>query len=173
MAISNINLSSFDVYSRPQLPKASTKALVPGSQLSEAEQKQLAELKKIDAEVRRHEQAHKAAAAGISVSGPHFQFVTGPDGKKYAVAGEVKIDTSKVPNDPEATIRKARQIRKAALAPQNPSSQDRRVAAEATRMEFEARMELAKKKQEGTQLYNQFGESVVITSYSSGVDIYA
>ena len=148
------------------------KALVRRSQLSDQEQKQIQELKKIDREVRRHEQAHRAAAGGLAVSGPQFQFVTGPDGKRYAVAGEVKIDTSSIPNDPEATIRKARQIRKAALAPQNPSSQDRRVAAEASRLEFEARMELAKKKQKGTTLYNRFGEGVVINSYTPGVDIY-
>lgn len=60
----------------------------------------------------------------------------------YAVGGEVSISTGAVPNDPEATLRKAQQIRQAANAPADPSSQDRRVAAEATQLESQARAEL-------------------------------
>src|SRR5690606_2788786 len=41
-----------------------------------------------------------------------------------------------------ATIEKARQIRRAAQAPAEPSSTDRQVAAQAARMEAEARAEL-------------------------------
>ncbi len=51
-------------------------------------------------------------------------------------------DTSPVPGDAEATIRKAQTIRAAALAPANPSAQDRAVAAAATPMEAAARREL-------------------------------
>jgi hypothetical protein len=57
------------------------------------------------------------------------------------VGGEVGIDTSRVPDDPEATIRKAQVVRRAALAPAEPSPRDRQVAAEATRMESQARQE--------------------------------
>src|SRR5690606_36735775 len=49
----------------------------------------------------------------------------------------------KVPGDPRATMEKAQQIRRAAMAPAEPSPQDRRVAAEAARLEAEARAELA------------------------------
>ena len=66
----------------------------------------------------------------------------GPDGRRYAVGGEVAIDASRVPGDPQATIRKAQVIRRAALAPAAPSAQDQRVAAQATRMEQQARAEL-------------------------------
>ena len=65
----------------------------------------------------------------------------GPDGKMYAVGGEVKIDTSRE-NDPEATIRKMQQVRRAALAPTPPSATDRSVAAQASQIEAQARTDL-------------------------------
>ncbi len=52
------------------------------------------------------------------------------------------IDTSEVPDDPAATIRKMQVIRRAALAPSEPSEADRRIAAEAQQRETKARMDL-------------------------------
>ena len=74
--------------------------------------------------------------------------------------------------DPEATIRKAQTIKSAALAPQDPSSQDRRVAAEASRMEQEARQELAKLETEESKPYNQHGERAGQEPEPSAVDIF-
>lgn len=105
---------------------------------------QVLKLQARDREVRAHEQAHLAAAGRFATSGPSFTFQTGPDGRRYAVGGEVGIDTSPVPDDPEATIAKAQQIRAAALAPAQPSSQDLAVAAKASSMEQRARVELAR-----------------------------
>ncbi len=101
------------------------------SELTEEERQQVEELKKRDAEVRRHEQAHKAAAGGHAKGGPTYSYESGPDGRRYAVGGEVQIDTSDVKGDPDATIRKMRQIQRAANAPAEPSSQDRQVASQA------------------------------------------
>lgn len=102
---------------------------------------QIQELAARDREVRAHEQAH-AAVAGQYGSSPTYSFVRGPDGVSYAVGGEVKIDTSPIPGDPEATLRKAQQLRRAANAPADPSSQDSSVAALAAQMEQQARAEL-------------------------------
>lgn len=113
-----------------------------GQELSEEQQQRVDELKKIDKEVREHEQAHLAAAGPYARGGPKFEFVVGPDGKQYAVGGEVSIDTSPVPGNPQATIQKARAIRAAALAPSSPSSQDRSVAVQAAQLEREAQQEL-------------------------------
>lgn len=110
----------------------------------EQEQKVLAELATRDREVRAHEQAH-AAVGGQYAGSPTYSFERGPDGVNYAVGGEVSIDTSPVPNDPEATLRKAQVIRAAASAPAEPSPQDRRVAAQAASLENEARAEIAAK----------------------------
>ena len=117
-------------------------------ELDPEEQQQVAELKKRDREVRAHEQAHLAAAGPYASGGPTYQFETGPDGNRYAVGGEVQIDTSPIPDDPEATIEKARVVRAAALAPAEPSSQDRAVAAAASQMEAAARAELAKQRRD-------------------------
>ncbi|MBW2623087.1 MAG: hypothetical protein JRD68_09300 [Deltaproteobacteria bacterium] len=116
--------------------------------LSEVEQAQLRQLKTRDREVRSHEQAHRAVGGGFVRGGARYSYQSGPDGRQYAVAGEVNIDTSPVPGDPEATIRKAQTVRRAALAPVNPSPQDRLVAAMASRMESQARTELARLKEE-------------------------
>lgn len=113
--------------------------------LSEEEQAEVKELKKIDAKVKRHEQAHLAAAAGLSARGPFYQYKSGPDGKRYAVGGEVRIDNSPE-KDPQETIRKMQRVRAAALAPADPSPQDRNVASKASRTESKARQELAKEK---------------------------
>ena len=58
------------------------------------------------------------------------------------MGGEVSIDTSKIPGDPEATLQKADRIRRAALAPAEPSTQDRQVAAYASQMSLEAQNEI-------------------------------
>lgn len=110
---------------------------------SDEVQQVINQLKARDAEVRAHEQAHLAAAGGLATGGASYVYQTGPDGKRYAVGGEVGIDTSPVAGDPEATMQKAQAIRRAALAPAEPSSQDMRVASAATQMEAQARVELA------------------------------
>ena len=143
------------------------------NQLSDQEQKKLEKLKKRDAEVKQHENAHEAAAGQYAVGGPHYNTVTGPDGRQYAIGGEVNIDTSEISGDPEATIRKAETIRRAALAPKDPSSQDRRVAAEASKMEAKARRELAEKKKADSPFYNNQGQTTQGKSTPSYVDITA
>lgn len=112
-------------------------------QLDTEEQQVVAKLKAIDQQVRSHEMAHLAAAGPYARGGPRYSYVKGPNGVSYAVGGEVPIDVSPEPGDPEATIRKAEVVRAAALAPADPSGQDQQVAAAATKMEAQARQELA------------------------------
>ncbi len=116
--------------------------------LTPEEQQQVAELKKTDRQVRQHEMAHMAAGAGLVTSGASYTYTRGPDGVNYAVAGEVGIDTSPG-RTPEETLTRAQRIRSAALAPADPSPQDRAVAAAATQMEQQARAELAQQRSSG------------------------
>lgn len=113
-----------------------------GAGLSEADLKIVSELRARDRVVRAHEMAHMAAGAGIVTRGASFSYQNGPDGQRYAIGGEVGISTSPG-RTPQETLAKAEQIRAAALAPADPSAQDLRVAAQATRMAAEARQELA------------------------------
>ena len=125
----------------------------PLTQEQERSTKQQADIEKLrarDREVRAHEQAHIAAAGGLAKGSATFSFQLGPDGKQYAVGGEVSIDTSPVSGNPEAQIRKAQQIRAAALSPADPSAQDRAVAASAGSLEAQAHQELKKEKQDAT-----------------------
>lgn len=106
--------------------------------LSPEARNQLRELQQRDAEVRAHEQAHLAAGGPHVTGGASYTYQKGPDGRQYAIGGQVSIDTSAVPGDPEATREKGRQVRRAALAPGEPSGQDQQVAAKAARLEAEA-----------------------------------
>lgn len=102
----------------------------------------LRDLEARDREVRTHEQAHKAAGGAYVTSGPSYVYQKGPDGQRYAVGGEVGIDTSPVEGDPQATIQKALTISRAALAPAQPSGQDLKVAQQAAQMLAQAQSDL-------------------------------
>ena len=115
---------------------------VNGRELTQEEMRVLNQLKQRDAEVKRHEMAHVAAGGQYITSGAKFSYQRGPDGRNYASGGEVGIDTSPVPGDPQATIQKMRQVKRAALAPANPSAQDLKVAANATTQTSKAMSEL-------------------------------
>ncbi len=109
---------------------------------SQDEAEQLTQLRSADRRVRAHEQAH-AAVGGRYAGAPRYEFERGPDGVMYAVAGEVSISTAPIPNDPQATIEKMDTVVAAALAPIDPSPQDRQVAAEARRERQRAVQEAA------------------------------
>ncbi len=111
-------------------------------QLQPSELAELQSLKVRDREVRAHEMAHAAAGGQYVTSGAQFSYQKGPDGRLYAVGGEVGISTSPVAGDPRATLQKAQTIMRAALAPAEPSSRDRQVAASAAAMLQQARAEL-------------------------------
>jgi hypothetical protein len=121
---------------------------------SEDIRKEIDALKKRDREVRAHEMAHVSAGGNIVRSGPHYDYQTGPDGKRYAIGGDVQIDTSPE-DDPEKTISKADKIIKAALAPADPSAQDRKVASDAQAMKMEALKQIKVKKEEENPFYKK------------------
>lgn len=114
-----------------------------------AEQSEIQQLEQRDQEVRAHEQAH-ASVGGQYAGSPSYDYQTGPDGKRYAVGGEVSIDIGEE-STPEETLRKMQQVKAAALAPAEPSPQDLRVASEATRKSFEARTEISEQRREALQ----------------------
>ena len=123
--------------------KDPTKKVGPdGKAITPEEEKEIEELEDRDAEVKRHEQAH-FQAGGKYASAPKYEYQTGPDGKRYAVGGSVDIDLSEIPGDPQATLEKARVIKRAALAPEDPSVQDRKVAREADQMAARAQRQLS------------------------------
>ncbi|PMP61686.1 MAG: protein-glutamate O-methyltransferase [Hydrogenobaculum sp.] len=119
-----------------------SKSYKPSNQRSIQTQQEINQLKAIDQDVRAHEMAHKIA--GGDLTGPvNYKYVVGPNGKKYAVGGDVSIDVSPGPT-PQDTIRKMERVIKAALAPVDPSAQDRAVAAQAQMMLEQAQIELQK-----------------------------
>ena len=122
-------------------PTSATRQTGTTLQLSTEELAQLRQLKSRDREVRAHEQAH-ASVGGPYTGAPNYAYTKGPDGRQYASSGHVNIDSSAIAGNPEATLQKALQLKRAALAPAQPSQQDRRVAANAQQLAVEARADL-------------------------------
>ncbi len=122
--------------------QATSAAQANAQGLDSAQLKQLTDLKARDREVRAHEAAHQAVG-GQYAGAISYVYERGPDGAQYAVGGEVSIDTAPAEGNPQATIEKMRTVRSAALAPAEPSPQDRAIAAQAMQLMLQAQSELA------------------------------
>lgn len=120
------------------------------SQYTSEELDVIEQLKARDREVRAHEAAH-ATVGGQYAGSPSYTFQRGPDGRNYAIGGKVSIDVSTIPSDPEATARKMDIVRRAALAPAEPSAPDRRIAQEALVKKQKALTEVAKAQKEAEE----------------------
>jgi len=88
--------------------------------------------------------AHKSVG-GAFAGEPHYTTKKGPDGKDYAIAGEVPIKIEKG-KTPQETIKNMQQVKAAALAPPDPSPQDLKVAQTADMIAAKAKAELNKQR---------------------------
>jgi len=102
-------------------------------------QQQISRLKQNEEKVKSHEAAHKAAGGSLA-SSASYSYTQGPDGRNYITGGEVQIDMSGG-STPQETISKMQQVIRAALAPADPSGQDRAVAAQAASQMAQAQMD--------------------------------
>ena len=119
--------------------------------LSSADRQILSSLQQRDSEVRSHEAAHIAAGGSAVRGGASFEYEKGPDGKLYAVGGEVPISVGEGAT-PEQKLANAKAVRAGALAPASPSPQDLKVAANAAQLEAQARFEIAQERSEALKL---------------------
>ena len=156
---------------RKESRQDSTRSEKSSTGSSNGEKAQLSELQQRDSEVRTHEQQHMASAGSYAMGGIKYDYEIGPDGHLYAVGGHVDLDTSAIPGNPEATIRKAQVLRASALAVGDPSSADAGVAQAAVRLEMSARAEIAQKQasvsEENTRAASS--SSKVAAAYGSNV----
>jgi hypothetical protein len=127
-----------------QAVKARRGAIVDHQGLTPREQMLLTELVREDREVRAHEMAHFYMGRPYT-SDPEYWFVTGPLGKRFAVAGHVRFDLTPIAGDAKATLKKFETLHRAARAPSTPSQYDLKVAAELERAIERLRGELAEK----------------------------
>lgn len=147
MELGSIQTGSGQLYSEYNRESAKKTRTQDKQNLSEDQKNQVRELKTRDQEVKAHEAAHMAAGGSCVRGGASYSYQVGPDGKRYAVGGEVSIDASSASGDPQETIMKMQTVKRAALAPAEPSGQDRAVASQAGAIEAQARKELS---QQGT-----------------------
>ncbi|MDD3835923.1 MAG: putative metalloprotease CJM1_0395 family protein, partial [Sulfurimonas sp.] len=106
--------------------KKSAEEKKPQNELSADEKRLVLDLQSRDAEVRAHEAAHQSG--GAATGGASYTYQKGPDGRMYAIGGEVSI-SYKSGSTPQETIANADAVIAAALAPANPSGQDLAVAS--------------------------------------------
>ena len=149
-----MSVSALGAAAAPTLRSPGAAGQAARSTLSESDQRIVDRLQARDRVVRAHESAHMAAGSGLITRGASFTYETGPDGKRYAVGGEVGIDVSQG-RTPEETLARAEHLRAAALAPTDPSAQDRQVASQADRMAMEARMEMSSAEPSGDAQDNE------------------
>ncbi|MCF6201348.1 MAG: hypothetical protein L3J42_04400 [Hydrogenimonas sp.] len=136
--------------------------------VKKAQERQIvAELQVRDTQVRAHEAAHLAAAGGIASGGASFSYQRGPDGKMYAIGGEVPISAGGGGSAQE-TVKRMRQVAAAAMAPADPSPQDYAVAANARSEEMKALQELRK---EQTEAQKEQGLKKYLESASKSAEI--
>ena len=139
-------------------------------ELTPEEAQIVSELKSRDLEVKAHEMAH-ASVGGSTTGSPSYDYEVGPDGKRYAVSGEVSVDLSRVAGDPQATIAKMQKVHAAALAPANPSAQDTRVAANATQIILQAQSDLLSEQNEERRVNSEnSAKAQVNTHFNEGDD---
>ncbi len=153
--------------------EASEKRSLTGEELTDEQRQEVERLKERDREVRAHEQAHVAAGGQYVGGGVQFEYETGPNGRRYAVGGEVSIDSSPVSGDPQKTIQKAQQIRRAAMAPAEPSGADHRAAASASQMEAKARQEVIEERMDGGDSSDDATEAAIGDVLDEGMDVEA
>lgn len=136
-----------------------TKSDTQDKELQQA--REIDKLERRDREVRSHELAH-ASVGGSFTGAPNYSFETGPDGQRYAVGGEVSVDLSTVPGNPAATIAKMQKVHAAALAPANPSAQDTKVAANATKIILQAQSELQAQSSQALKATEESGSTLAV-----------
>lgn len=134
-----------------------------GKELTPEQQQVVDKLKARDREVKAHEQAHIAAAAGINASAPTYDYQVGPDGKQYAIGGEVSISFTES-KDPQSNIANAEAMKASALAPANPSGQDLSVARSADEIIAKAKQDLAEQDKETSKSGESDGTDTEETS---------
>lgn len=140
-------------------------------ELTQEELAMIEQLSARDQEVKAHERAHQAVAGSYAGSAS-YTYQSGPDGKRYAIGGEVPIDAAPIPGDPQATIAKMQVVKAAAMAPAEPSSQDRRVASGASQAISEAQRQLTELRRSESESGNE-KKSLVRVKANDGVQSYA
>lgn len=126
--------------------KKNQKKSKSANELSIDERRLIQDLQSRDTEVRAHEAAHQGAGGGMT-GGASYTYQQGPDGRMYAIGGEVSISIQSG-STPQEAVRNAQQAIAAAMAPSDPSGQDFAVASSAMVMLMKAQQQLAKEMQQ-------------------------
>ena len=143
-------------------------------ELSQDEKRLVNELQSRDMEVRAHEAAHQSG--GAATGGASYTYQQGPDGKMYAIGGEVSV-SMRGGSTPDETIANAQAVIASAMAPSDPSAQDFAVASSARVIMMKAQQQKTRELQEetlGKETYkSEANKDTDAKEESNGIDIPA
>jgi hypothetical protein len=139
------------------------------AKMTDAEKRELEELKETDREVRVNEMAHLAAAGELARGGIEYEYEMGPDGRNYVVDGKVNIVIPEG-ETPEESARLAKKARRAAMAAAKLSAEDIALAARASRAVIEAQAKIAVEKMSGGDGRNSLESGAALQS-SDGIQL--
>lgn len=128
------------IYANEQIQAETISPMVGEMTLEQAN-----ELKRIQGKAEKvvsHEDAHAMVGGTLMLGGPTYQYELGPDGEVYESSGQSRIDMSPLVGNPQGTVFKMQHVKRAAMAPLNPSGADRVVASQADQIENQARKQL-------------------------------
>ncbi|WP_321777669.1 putative metalloprotease CJM1_0395 family protein [Sulfurimonas sp.] len=125
--------------------KANESSKTNPNKLSPDEERLVLDLQSRDSEVKAHEAAHQSG--GASTGAATYTYQQGPDGKMYAIGGEVSV-SFKTGSTPQETVANAQAVIASATAPANPSGQDMAVASSAMVMMMKAKQQISQEAQE-------------------------
>jgi len=94
-----------------------------------------------DRDLRPHEQARTATAGSSAASAPRYSYITGSDGRRYAIGGTVENNEPR--SEPDADADEGQFAEAAALGSTQPWSADLAMAKLGARIEQRARAEIA------------------------------
>ena len=99
----------------------------PTSNNSKSHQFEVSELKEHESSIVSHVQAH-ISSGGTIVSLPSYVYTTSKSGIRFISSGDVTFKMFKITEHQSTQLDRAKTIEKAALAPINPTPQDRSVS---------------------------------------------
>ena len=119
-------------------------ALAGNSRLDKDQYDMVKRLEQIEREVVMHEKAHQATG-GSSVGAVYYKYTMGPDYRHYATGGNVEY---KLPyaGTPESMMRAFQGLKNAAMASDDASGQDKRMASMAVAKIRDIKTKIAKDK---------------------------
>ncbi len=107
----------------------------------------------------------------MTLGGARYNYISGPDGKAYAIGGKVTVSTRPI-KDAHDAYRKANALKNAALGVENPSPSDFAAAASAETIKHEALNKFSNNKEQISLASQRYNDSKTLFNKTSTINYY-